>query len=178
MCEGNSVRVHLIKDQYDHSDQSLTARRRWPVMRRTTPVGRQGIFSIYTAFPLALAAVVAGDSLNYAVGYFFRGWITEKAEGSGRLNRIHSIFGQRYGLAVYVTRFAFTPLAIPVNLFSAGTGYPFYRFLVFDLFGELTWLVLYGSLGYVFASHWTLLGEVFNNVFGVFLGAAVAVIGL
>ncbi len=50
-------------------------------------------------------------------------------------------------LAIYATHFLFTPLGMPVNLIAAGSSYPYWRFLVFDVAGTLSWLVLYGGLG-------------------------------
>jgi membrane protein DedA with SNARE-associated domain len=73
-------------------------------------------------------------------------------------------------LAIYLTRWLVTAIAIPTNWIAGGSGYKFSRFMFYDISGELTWLVLYGGLGYWFGSQWELVYEFISNFGGLSLG--------
>ena len=125
-------------------------------------LARQGLIEPKTGALLALTSAVLGDFLGYSVG-----------RGAGRLMR-HSFdvraprareeapawrqarvtFARWGGWSIFLTRWLLTPLALPTN-FLAGSGrYPRARFLFFSSTGEATWVVLYGSLGYLSADRW------------------------
>ena len=54
-------------------------------------------------------------------------------------------------LAIPLSRFLVTPLALPTNLIAAGDRYPFPRFASACLAGEAVRVTLFGGLGYLFA---------------------------
>ncbi len=85
-------------------------------------------------------------------------------------NRAQEAFASRAGMAVYFTRFLVTALAIPTNLIAGGSGIRFRRFITYDALGELTWIVLYGGLGYLFGSQWELVSNFVSNFGGLSLG--------
>ncbi len=66
-------------------------------------------------------------------------------------------FQQRAGLAIFLTRWLITALAIPTNLIAGGSGYKFSHFMAYDIAGEIMWISLYGGLGYLFGSQWELV---------------------
>ena len=80
----------------------------------------------------------------------------ERADHDGALTDLLAIIyaevKRRGGIAIYLTRWLFTPLALPTNLIAGSSGYPFWKFLLFDIAGEITWILLYGGLGYAFGS--------------------------
>jgi len=47
-----------------------------------------------------------------------------------------------------------------------------------DMLGELTWLALYGGLGYAFASQWELIHRLLTDFSGFALGGAVLAAGV
>ena len=94
--------------------------------------------------------------------------------GSHRLRGLDA----RAGLAIYLTRFLITALATPTNLIAGGSGIKFRRFVVYDALGELTWIALYGGLGYVFSSQWELVSEFINSFGGLVLGLVLVAAGV
>ncbi|MGZ9167070.1 MAG: DedA family protein, partial [Anaerolineales bacterium] len=79
-------------------------------------------------------------------------------------------FDSRAGMAIYLTRFLITPLAVPTNLIAGGSGIRFSRFMTYDTLGEMTWVVLYGGLGYWFGTQWELVSDFISNFGGLLLG--------
>lgn len=134
---------------------------------------RQGVLDVYTAPPLGLGGALVGDVIIYGIGRFARTWINRKFGHSTAWQKAEDYFNRRGGIAIYLTRWLFTPLAIPTNLIAGSSGYPFWKFLVFDLSGELTWILLYGGLGYAFGSQWELISDFIADFSGLLLGLVI-----
>lgn len=139
---------------------------------------RQGILNAPLTGLVGLAGVVMGDSLSYAMGHFARGWVLSRFGSSAVWQRATKLFLMRGSWAIYLSRFLLTSIAIPTNLIAGSSSYSFKRFLVFDLVGEVTWLVLYGSLGYLFSTQWEAISDLISNFGGLILGALVLVVGI
>ena len=131
---------------------------------------RQGVLDVYSTPILALLGAVAGDTFSYGLGRFGRGWITNRFGRSVTWQRAESTFNQRGGVAIYLTRWLITPIAVPTNLVAGSSGYPFRNFLAYDVAGEITWLILYGSLGFAFGSQWELISDFVSDFSGVLVG--------
>ena len=133
---------------------------------------RQGIMDPDSAW-IGLCCVVTGDSLSFAMGRL----------GYGRLERrFHSILGwhraiqtfrSSSGVAIYLTRWLFPSIAIPTNLLAGGSGYRYDRFLFISLLGEITWISVYGGLGYALGSHWETLSQKLPALSSLVLGMAI-----
>jgi membrane protein DedA with SNARE-associated domain len=134
---------------------------------------RQGTIDWRAALPVGLLGAVIGDSASYAMGRFTSGWVQHRFGQTVAWQTAQCRFNQRGMLAVYATRFLFTPLAIPTNLIAGGSGYNFQRFFTYDVAGELTWLVLYGGLGYAFGSQWSAISQTISSYSGYLAGLAV-----
>ena len=134
---------------------------------------RQGVLSGYSALPLALLGAVLGDSLSYGLGRVARGWIIARFGQSLTWQRAETTLEQKGGIAVYLTRWLLTPIAIPTNLVAGSGGYPFWRFLSYDVSGEITWLLLYGGLGYAFGSQWEAISQFISDFSGLLVGIVI-----
>ena len=132
--------------------------------------GRQGIIDLAAASSLGLVGAVLGDSTGYIVGRFAKGWVERHFGHSTAWQGAQQTFERRGGLAIYLTRFLLTPLAVPTNLIAGGSGYSFWRFLGYDVAGEFTWLVLYGGLGYIFGSQWEAINQFISDFSGLLVG--------
>jgi membrane protein DedA with SNARE-associated domain/UDP-2,3-diacylglucosamine pyrophosphatase LpxH len=143
-------------------------------------LARQGVIEWSVALLVGLLGVVLGDNISYALGYFAKAWVLRRSRqsGSAAWRRAQDKFERGGALAIYSTRFLLTPLAIPTNLVAGGSGYDFRRFLTFDVAGEVTWLLLYGGLGYAFASQWQLINQFLNEFSGWLVGGIGAGVGV
>ena len=139
---------------------------------------RQGFMDLYTTPPLGLSGALAGDIIVYGLGRFARGWIQHRFGQSTTWQKAEAYFKRRGGIAIYLTRWLFTPLAIPTNLIAGSSGYPFWKFLLFDISGEITWILLYGGLGYAFGSQWELISDFISDFSGLLVGILALAIGL
>lgn len=134
---------------------------------------RQGVMDITLTPALALACVVLGDVASYGVGRFARVGIQRRFGESPTWQRAESTLQKRGGIAVYLTRWLLTPIAIPTNLVAGSGGYPLGRFVAYDVAGELTWLVLFGGLGYAFGSQWEVISDFISDFSGLLVGIVV-----
>jgi membrane protein DedA with SNARE-associated domain len=139
---------------------------------------RQGLLSWYVTGLTALFFVVLGDSLSYAMGHFAREPVLRRFQGSEKWNRAESTFNRWGGLAVFITRFLLTGIAVPVNLIAGTSGFGYGRFLVYDLVGEAIWIFGYGGLGYIFGAEWETASDFLDNVSGFTLGIVILVAGV
>lgn len=139
---------------------------------------RQNFLDIYSTPTLALAGAVTGDIIVYGVGRFARIWIQKRFGQSAGWKKAQDFFERKGGIAIYLTRWLLTPLAVPVNLIAGSSGYPFWKFLAFDVAGELTWILLYGGLGYAFGSQWELISDFISNFSGLIVGLFILAVGV
>lgn len=148
------------------------------VVMATGAFVRQDVISWYVALPIALISVILGDSTNYALGRYAQGWVQRRWGKNPAWQNAQETFDERGGVAVFLTRWLLTPLAIPTNLIAGSSGYPYPRFLLYDLAGELVWLLGYGSLGYLFGSNWQVMAEAVSDFSGLLSGLAVIALGI
>jgi membrane protein DedA with SNARE-associated domain len=136
---------------------------------------RMGTLTWSTALAIGLAAVVLGDCASYALGRFARTGVqrTVRGKGAALWEKAQARFKRHGALALYATRVLFTSLDVPTNLIAGGSRYAFGRFLALDVVGRVTWILLYGGLGYAVGSQWAAVSQAIST-YSLWLGAAVA----
>jgi membrane protein DedA with SNARE-associated domain len=138
---------------------------------------QQGVLDLSSTVVVALACVVLGDTLSYGMGRALRRPIHARFGRSETWLRAEHSFNRRGALAIYLTRWLLTPIAVPMNLVAGSSGYAVGRFVGFAAAGELTWLLAYGSLGYLFGSQWEYVSDLVSNFSGVLVGLLIASAG-
>ena len=139
---------------------------------------RQGILPWYTTAIISIVSVVIGDSLSYSIGYYFSDRVLLRFSGTPRWIQAEQSF-QKYGfLSIFFSRFLVTAIALPVNLLSGTTRFPFKQFFLYDVLGEVVWIFGYGGLGYLFGSEWELVNEFLSNFGGLVLGLLIFGFGI
>jgi membrane-associated protein len=131
---------------------------------------QQGFLDWQPAAVFGLLGAVFGDALSFGLGYYAKEAVEIRFGRSSTWKSAQSAFDSRAGLAVYLTRFLITALAIPINLIAASSGMHFRRFMTYDVLGETTWIMLYGGLGYWFGSQWEVVSTFISNFGGLMLG--------
>jgi membrane protein DedA with SNARE-associated domain len=139
---------------------------------------QQGFLDWSSIAIFGLLGAVAGDAVSFGMGFYARNWVSKRMAGSSAWKNARDTFESRAGMAVYFTRFLVTALALPTNLIAGGSGFKFRKFLTYDIFGELTWIILYGGLGYWFGSEWELVSDFISNFGGLILGLVILGIGI
>ena len=143
----------------------------------TGAFSRQGVMSVQAAASVAVVAAVAGDSCSYLLGRLVGERLTSRWKGSKAWRSADQQF-QRWGIwSVFLSRFVFTPIALPVNLMAGSTLFPWHRFLVAVVLGEVAWVFLYGGLGLLFADSWEVLSQLATDLSGLLVGVLLLGVG-
>jgi membrane-associated protein len=138
---------------------------------------QQGVLEPYSTVLVALLFVVLGDTISYGMGRLLRHPINKRFGQSVAWQRAEQYFARHGGMAVYLSRCLLTPIAVPLNLVAGSSGYATSRFVGFAATGELTWLAVYGTLGYLFGSQWEAVSDFISNFSGVLIGLLIAGVG-
>ncbi len=134
---------------------------------------RYGSINWGMALLLALTGATLGDSLGYVVGRFAGQWSQRRFERSSAWDKALDRFHRNGDLAIFITRFLLTPLAVPTNLIAGISGYPYQRFLVYTVAGTLVFLIFFGGLGYAFSKQWSVVGELVSDYSVWIVGATI-----
>lgn len=149
----------------------------FPLVIAAGAFARQGLIDPVLALLVIFASIVAGDIFSYSLGRFAGDWVnrhlTPRREAF--LKRADDMF-RRYGpVSLYLTHSLFTSLDVPANITAGLSRYPFRRFIAYVLAGRATWVLLYGTIGYVLGSQWQLASD-FAGRYMAWLGLALVVI--
>ena len=144
----------------------------------TGAFSRQGVMSWQVAASVAVSAAVAGDGCSYLLGRVAGARLTSRWEGSKAWRSAAQQF-QRWGVwSVFLSRFLFTPIALPVNLMAGSTLFPWHRFMAAVVSGEVIWVFLFGGLGLLFADGWEALSQMASDLSGLLVGGGLLVVGV
>jgi membrane-associated protein len=127
----------------------------------------QGEMGLWPVLALGFAGSVVGDQIGYALGR----WggrplslrLSRRVGGEQRLRSAEDWLKRREGSAVFLSRWLLSPLGSLVNITAGATGYPWPRFLLYDLLGEALWVALYVLLGKFFSDRVEELGGMLGD---------------
>ena len=140
----------------------------------------QGDMKLWQVLVVGSAGAIGGDQIGYWLGR----WggrrlvhrITDKVGGADMIKRAEA-FAQHWGGAgIFFSRWLVGPLGPWINLSSGITGYPWPRFTLWDVLGEMLWVVLYVILGKTFSDRVQGLAELLGNLTWVIVGVIAAII--
>lgn len=115
----------------------------------------QGVMNFWWAICVASAGSILGDQIGYAAGRWgggrLAGAITRVFGGVERLKSAEAAARKWGGPGIFFTRWLIGTLGASVNLASGIARYPWPRFLLWDVLGEVVGACLYVCLGRVFS---------------------------
>jgi membrane protein DedA with SNARE-associated domain len=130
---------------------------------------------------LAILACLAGSSLadhsEYLLGRLAQGWWKQRVDQGKLWQQALGLIQRQGSWAIFLTRFWLTPLAPLINMI-AGSRYPYSSFLIYDLAGELLWVLLYGGLGYIFAVQWEAASQAVSGFSTLSIALAILAFGI
>lgn len=135
---------------------------------------QQGILDPIPAIIVGFFSVVIGDAISYMIGKKAIHWFSPRYISTENLHLAGKHFSRFGGGLIVASRSILSSIAIPTNLTAGSSEYPFVRFLVYDMVGELIWIIGYGGLGYIFGTAWEDISDFITNT-GGFLGMLVVV---
>lgn len=139
---------------------------------------QQGVLDLPSTLAVALLFVVTGDTLSYGMGRLLRSFMQRRFGKMESWRNAEAYFQRRGGVAIYLTRWLLTPIAVPTNWIAGSSGYRPLRFLAYAAAGELTWLLVYGGLGYLFGSQWEAVSTFISDFSGLLVGLVLLVGGV
>jgi len=115
----------------------------------------QGAMNLWWAIGVAGAGAILGDQAGYAIGRWGGPAVVTKLSALlGRRASIEAMEAKARawgGPGIFITRWLLSPLGPWINLVSGTAGYPWRRFLFWDVLGEITGAAVFISLGWFFS---------------------------
>jgi membrane-associated protein len=137
-------------------------------------ITREGLIDWKLAVLACMIGAALADQSEFLLGRMGSHWLEQHFGEKLAWRRAQATFRRQGGWAILLTRFWFTPLAPAINVI-AGSKYPYARFLLFDVLGQLLWVLLYGGLGYIFYSQWLLISQAVSGFSGISAGVVILV---
>ena len=123
----------------------------------------QGDLNVTWAIVLASSGAIIGDNIGYGIGRW-GGRVSSWFGGKPRLAEAATAVHRWGGAAIFLSRWLLSPLGSPVNLTSGMAAYPWPRFLLWDALGEVLWVILYMTFGWMFSDHMQALSVMLGDV--------------
>jgi membrane-associated protein len=140
----------------------------------------QGVMSFWLSIALAGTGSVIGDQIGYAIGRWGGSSLVESLSrflgGAEKLHAAEARVRHWGGPGVFLTRWLLTPLGPAVNLVSGTAGYPWGRFVFWDVLGEFLGVAIYILLGRTFSDRVLELDELLGDLSWTLLAAAAALV--
>jgi membrane-associated protein len=138
----------------------------------------QGELTLWQVLVVGSAGAVAGDQIGYCAGRMggrrLVRRITDKVGGTDAIKRSEGYMRRWGGYGIFFSRWLVGPLGPWINLSSGITVYPWRRFIIWDVLGEVLWVCLYVMLGWLFSDRVQYLADLFGNLTWVIVGAIAA----
>jgi membrane protein DedA with SNARE-associated domain len=125
----------------------------------------------------ALLGAVLGDQVGYRAGYIGSTALSRRLGNKRRarlMARAAAQLRDRGGMAVFLSRWLFSPLGPYVNFAGGAAVMNWRRFTLASLAGEAVWVSIYVGLGAAFASDIVAVAAMLGNASGFLAAAAVA----
>jgi membrane-associated protein len=140
----------------------------------------QGEMTLWQVLVAGIAGAVIGDQIGFLAGRvggrMLLGRIT-KIVGHTGIKRAEAFTMRWGGAAIFFSRWLVNPLGPWINLSSGIADYPWIRFILWDVLGEVFWVVLLITLGEIFSDRVQSLTEVLGHLTWFIVGAtAVAIL--
>jgi membrane protein DedA with SNARE-associated domain len=128
----------------------------------------QGAMNLWLALGVASAGSILGDQAGYAIGRWGGPAAITKLSGllgkNASLEAVEAKAKAWGGPGIFLTRWLLSPLGPWINLASGTAGYPWHRFLFWDILGEMTGAAVYISLGRFFSDRVMALDGVLGDL--------------
>ena len=141
---------------------------------------KQGEMKVTSVIIAASSAAILGDQIGYWLsrwgGRRFIDRITRRVGGADKIQKAEKLSNRWGGAGIFFSRWLVTELGPWLNVTSGLTCYPWRRFIVWDVLGEVLWVMLYVMLGYKFSDRVQYLVEILGNLAWVILGVLIAIV--
>jgi membrane-associated protein len=140
----------------------------------------QGEMKLWQVIAVASGAAIIGDQIGYGLsrwgGRRFIERISHRIGAENKIKEAEALTKRWSGAGIFFSRWLITALGPWVNVASGIAGYPWRRFLLWDVLGEVLWVSLYIGIGYAFSNRVQYIVEILGDLSWVIVGLIVAVI--
>lgn len=140
----------------------------------------QGEMKLWQVIAVASLAAVLGDQIAYGLsrwgGRRLVNRLSRKLGADEKIKQAEAMTKRWSGAGIFFSRWLVTALGPWVNVASGIAGYPWRRFLIWDVLGEVLWVALYVGIGYVFSNRVQAIAEILGNLTWVVVGLIVTII--
>ncbi|WBU54688.1 DedA family protein [Paracoccus sp. SCSIO 75233] len=130
--------------------------------------------------PVAVAAFggfFIGDQIAFFAGRGAEGWLARRQGRSARLvDRSRRFLHQRGSLAVFLSRWLFSPLGPWVTVAAGAAGYSHLAFTLASSTGAVIWICIYLGLGVAFGSNISAATDLAGSALGLIAALVVALL--
>ncbi len=139
---------------------------------------RQGHMHLPTAVLVTAGGALVAELLYYAIGRQLGPLARTRAGArfAAAYDVAESRFKLRPSLTVYLTRWLFAPIGIPINLIAGSSRFPLSRFILGAIIGNTMWIVGYMALGFALGNEWQNMSPALDR-YKVYFAAAALLIG-
>ena len=129
---------------------------------------RQGEMNLLPVLVAGSLAAILGDQIGYGLSR----WagrplvirISRRLGGEDKIKEAEALSKKWGGPGIFFSRWLVTQLGPWINFTSGIAGYPWGRFILWDVLGEVLWVVLYVMLGYIFSDRVQYISEILGNL--------------
>ncbi|MBA2677000.1 MAG: VTT domain-containing protein [Ktedonobacteraceae bacterium] len=130
-----------------------------------------GDFNIYLLVAVASSASICGDNCGYLlgrrIGSRILNWLGKKRRirfiSPQVLERSQEYFQQRGAWAILLSRCILTAFGGCINILAGAECYPYRRFLLYDIIGEIIGAAIPLTKGYIFGVSWEAIGTLLTT---------------
>jgi len=141
---------------------------------------KQGEMRLLPVIVAGSLAAILGDQIGYGLsrwggrGLVVR--ISRRMGGEHKIKKAEALTRKWGGVGIFFSRWLVTELGPWLNVTSGIAGYPWRRFIIWDVLGEVLWVVLYVMLGYIFSDRIQYISEILGNLAWAIFALIVAII--
>ena len=140
-----------------------------------------GDLVLWQVVAAAVGGAVAGDQIGYSAGRYGGAALVDGIAASPARGKVIAkacgVMQARGAIAVFLTRWLFSPLGPYVNVMSAAMRHSWAQFTLWGFAGEAVWCGLYVMMGRSFAGNLEAASTMLTSVLG-FVAAGTAMLGL
>lgn len=142
-----------------------------------------GDLALWATGSAALSGAIAGDQTGFFAGRYGSHHLapsfTRNRKRAKLISRARRLTDRYGGPGIFLSRWLVSPLGPYANFVTGATQYQWHRFTLWGISGELVWVVLYTSLGYLFAANIDVVADLAADVSGLAAAGALTIgIGL
>jgi membrane protein DedA with SNARE-associated domain len=141
---------------------------------------KQGEMSLFPVILAGSLAAILGDQIGYGLsrwggrGLVVR--ISRRIGGESKIKKAEALSKKWGGFGIFFSRWLITQLGPWLNITSGIAGYPWRRFIFWDVLGEVLWVVLYVMLGYIFSDRVQYISEILGNLAWAIFALIIAIV--